>query len=512
MADDLIPYREGMEYGMGVDSPSGDSRNLGVLGDPTSIPNAGGSIVQYELTQVSSDEDLQTSLGISASASGGVGPFSASASMDFAKKCHIHNNSVFLLASVTVTLAFAQIKAPKIAPEAAAKLSDGNTARFQEMYGDSFVRGIQTGGRFFSIVEIITSSSSEQESLSVSLKGSYGAFSGKAAFSSEFSSAVSSRSLKITTHHEGGVVPKEPTSLEEVQAIAAGFAATVEGHGVPYAVLLDKYAILDLPAPPNFVDLQHQLDVLTFCAQERNRIWTAINNVDYIVDNPGQFSDKPGEDDRTPLTRYRTALDADLDAVSAAASHALDHPKDASLPTLTAVQPPMPKRREGESDALAGVGSALVDADPLAKVLRDSVPAGKARDGFNIGMATEAGNTAWGPGAQSIKNSLDGAQQVGFSLAAAYCLARNSNSDAAGRGLAVLAADPDADSARRQLPVGLQWLGFDIASGIFGNPALGALGNTLLGPGSQKMRDSLDADGRIGFDAGTKYHLSKKYV
>jgi hypothetical protein len=512
MADDLVPYRSGMEYGIGIDSPSGDARNVGVLGGPTTIPNAGGSIVEYELTQVSSDEDLQTSLGVSASASGGVGLFSASASMDFAQKCHVHSNSVFLLASVKVNLAFAQIREPAIKPEAAAKLGDGDPTRFQEMYGDSFVRGLQTGGRFFSVVEIFTSSKTEQESLSISVKGSYGLFSGQASFSSEFSQAVSNRSLKITTHHEGGVVPKEPTSLEDVQAIASGFAATVEGHAVPYGVLLDKYTILDLPNPPNYIDLQHQMDVLAYCARQRNALWTALNEVDYILDNPGQFTDAPGADDAAPLVAYRAALTGDLDTVARAASAALQHPRDATLPALSASAPTMPKRREGESDALAAAGESLVSADALAAALCGGQPAGAARRGFYVGMAAMNGHTLWGPGAQSIKDSLDPAGQIGFAEAAAYCLQRNNNSDVARRGAAVLSADPAAKAGQAALPLGLAWLGFAVASGIFGNPALGALGNTATGPGSLGIRGSLDTDGQRGFDSAVAFHLAKKYV
>ncbi len=352
MADDLIPYHQGMDYGVGLDSPSGDTRNFGVLGTPSSIPNAGGSIVDYELSQISTDEDLQTSLGVSVSASGGIGPFSASASLDFARKCHVHSSSVFLLASVKVNLAFAQIKEPKIQPEAAAKLADGNSTRFQEMYGDSFVRGIQTGGRFFAVIEIFASSRSEQESLSASVKGSYGLFSAKGSFSSEFTEAVSSRSLQIRVHHEGGVIPKDPTSLEEVQALATTFAASVEGHAVPYGVLLDKYTILDLPNPPNYIDLQNQMEVLASCAGQRNAIWTALNNVDYVLANPGQFTDKPGDDDMAPLVAYRAALVSDLKAVTAAATRALDHPKSAELPTLTATPPEMPKRIEHSSQVV----------------------------------------------------------------------------------------------------------------------------------------------------------------
>lgn len=54
---------------------------------------------------------------------------------------------------------------------------------------------------------------------------------------------------------EGGVVPKEPTSLEEVQSVASTFAATPsKGNAVLHAVFLEKYTILDLPNPPNYFD------------------------------------------------------------------------------------------------------------------------------------------------------------------------------------------------------------------------------------------------------------------
>jgi hypothetical protein len=54
-------------------------------------------------------------------------------------------------------------------------------------------------------------------------------------------------------------------------------------------------------------------------------------------------------------------------------------------------------------------------------------------------------------------------------------------------------------------------LGFDIATGIFGDPALGALGNTLTGPGSLKIRDSLSAAGQRGFNAAVDLHLARHY-
>jgi len=63
------------------------------------------------------------------------------------------------------------------------------------------------------------------------------------------------------------------------------------------------------------------------------------------------------------------------------------------------------------------------------------------------------------------------------------------------------------------------WLGFDIATGIFGDPALNALGRKSMGTGSEKIR-STSSDGEHvllptdevgkGFDASVAFHLGRK--
>lgn len=513
MRDNLIIYRPGMDYGVGVDSASGDSRSVGVLGEQSSIPNATGSIVTFSLAQVTCDDDLQKALGVSVEGGGGIGCFSASASVDFAQKCHINSHSVFLLIIVEVTLAFSQIKAPKVDPEAAAHLVNGDSARFQDIYGDVFVRGLQTGGRYCAVVEVTTSDQSEQESLALSLKGSYGPFNAQGSFSSSFSQAISTKSLNITASHDGGVVPREALTLEEVQNTAAGFAATVEGKAVPYAALLNKYSILDLPNPPNYIDLQGQLDTLTYCAQQRNAIWTRLNDVAYILGNLGQFETGEGVYDTALLVAYQDALAADMDTVKKAASNALNHPKDAKNPVLTAVAPTLPARKKGETDALAVQGEALANADLLTQAVRDAQAVGPVRRGFYIGLITEEHNTAWGPGAQDILSHLAGDEAVGFRIGAALSLQRNNNRENAALGEKVLALDPAASSERQKhQPAGLYWLGFALGTALFGNPALGAIGSTLPGPGSDKTRASLDPDGQHGFDDAKTFNLAQRHA
>ena len=81
----------------------------------------------------------------------------------------------------------------------------------------------------------------------------------------------------------------------------------------------------------------------------------------------------------------------------------------------------------------------------------------------------------------------------------------------AAKGEAIANADPVVAAARNAEADASYRQGFDIATAIFGDPALGAQGNTQTGPGSLGIRNSLNAAGQRGFNASVKLHLSRKY-
>ena len=160
---------------------------------------------------------------------------------------------------------------------------------------------------------------------------------------------------------------------------------------------------------------------------------------------------------------------------------------------------------------LAAKGEAIANQDPLSTELRNQQPDDSSRRGFDIGMAAAEGQTAPGPGKQRIHDSLMPAEQRGFEIAVAFSLERNRNADFAAKGAAIADADPTVAEARNAEVNVFYRLGFDIATGIFGDPALGAQGNTALGTGSLRIRDSLSAAGQRGFNAAVKLHLSRNY-
>jgi len=161
--------------------------------------------------------------------------------------------------------------------------------------------------------------------------------------------------------------------------------------------------------------------------------------------------------------------------------------------------------------ALATNGEAIANQDPLTVKLRNQQRDESSRRGFDIGMAAAEGQMLMGPGKERIRAALSPAEQIGFDVAVAFSFERNRNAELAATGAAIAQTDPIVAEARNADLNVFYWLGFDIATGIFGDPSLGASGHTAVGPGSLKIRNSLSAIGQRGFDASVKLHLSRNY-
>jgi len=176
----------------------------------------------------------------------------------------------------------------------------------------------------------------------------------------------------------------------------------------------------------------------------------------------------------------------------------------------TAVNFSLSRNRQRITD-MARTGRAIAKKDRLALELRDQQADRAARLGFDIGMAAAEGQTLPGPGKQKIHDSLNADEQGGFDAAVTFSLERNRQADLARVGGIIARRDQFVATVRNGEADVFYRLGFDIASGIFGDPALGARGNTASGPGSLKVRDSLSAAGQRGFNASMALHLSRHY-
>jgi hypothetical protein len=372
VASPEVPFVHGMDFRVGVDTASGGARNAAATGAPSAVPGAGGSTISFFMEQVETVEDLMTSLGISAKASGGIGLFSASARFNFAQSCKVHSSSVFLIVSVQVTEAFQSIAQPGIDPGAADLIANGKMDRFREEFGDMFVRGILSGGQFYGVVEVLTRDQADARSISAGLTASYAAFGASGTFDKAFSDTVSSHRTKVTCFVEGGQNRQLPTTITTMTDRAINFPNELAGNAVPYLALLDDYGVLPLPQPPNFIDLQQQKDVLTECARLRNLHQQWLNDLDYIGGHASEFVDP----DNAQLDQLRIDINTDLNTISAAASQAISEPKSAQLPVgLRVTAPQFPARKEATGDGLPlTIAATPASMTEFPRLVRDVLP------------------------------------------------------------------------------------------------------------------------------------------
>ena len=339
-----VPYYHGLTYGIGVDSPSGAAMNTVATGAPTTVPNGGGQTMSFTFTEVSHQEDLMSHLGVSADASGGIGLFSASARFNFAKDVQMNSSSVFAVLDLRVMNAFTQIDAPGVTANAAAVVGKGDMTGFQRQFGDRFVRGLLTGGAFFGVVEIATSSETDKQTIESTVSGAYSVMKGSVSLSDSFSKAIQDHSVHVQIYTEGGKLPAQlPTDPVALLNAANAWLPTVETSGVVYTALVEGDSILPLPNPPTYLDLQNQEDVLTACSLDRNADMQSLNDIRYIKQNPSQFENLQGgaltAADFTALDSLSRDLSQDMTTITQAANRALTDPKNAAYPILKVVPP-----------------------------------------------------------------------------------------------------------------------------------------------------------------------------
>lgn len=339
----LTEYGYGMDLGVGLDTLSGRQRGDGVVRTPAEeVTGAEGQTVSFFLDRIETLEQLETALGVSAEASVGFGIGGGSAKLDFVRNCSFNSFSLFMLARVAVMNSFRQMRDVRLTESAAALVASGEGERFRERFGDSFVRGLLTGGEFFAVLEIETSSEGEKEDVSGQVEGGYGTFSAEVEFSSSVAALASHSSVKVSSFQRGG----DTTQAETASAIAKKaleFGPDVAGdRGVPYAVTLMDYRSLDMPAEPNWVDLQNAKDVIRATLRLRASVLTVLNDIDYILTHRNQF--EPHDTEQLNATRNRLA--AAFNGLTDAASRCADDVSQCRLPEaldLTSVELPIRK-------------------------------------------------------------------------------------------------------------------------------------------------------------------------
>ena len=523
LSEVTVPFQNSFDLGIGLDSRNASPMGMAIQGKASQVDLASGATVRFEINRIKSTAELEDKLDITAQASYAAGPFAdVSGRFGFAQSSKIEKSSLSFAITSIIKLAHVSINEPQLTPEASSLVD--NSLIFQSKFGDMFVRGLDRGGYFCAVMKLSTKDSDQAQEISASLSGAYALFSAEAKTKFDKIQNDHQSEVSISVYHEGGPLGLIMNTLNDPSQFYAMFQTWLKSFvddpnhmAVPYAATLAPIAIANGPLPPNANDDEFARDVLVRCAKERSECLDNLNMMDVIIQAPTHYT-FTAPVSIASITDAARGYQEDLQLIHAAASATMNHPSSAKLPAAYAadtkqaypqgIRPdPMPALNLGQLSALAARGEQLVLGDSLLIAMRDLEPVGPGRKGFEIGLAVAEDDSLQGPMKDQFgKDHINDFDPDAYRRGIDFMVDRNANADLAGRGSTAVAAKPEATAARAKLAVGIKWLGFNIGAGLFGSAADGAVGNTLRGPGSNKIRESLSGASRIGFDAALSFY------
>lgn len=353
-----VPHHVTYNFGVGVDRLSGTAMNRVVNPIPVPPLDAGGAIQSFDISRVSSTEDMQQKLGIDINASYGCASFGAGASarFSFAQDSQVHAESLFL--AITSTLRFADLSISDcVLTSNAAQVIDRPDI-FTARYGDMFARACQRGGIFVGLMRIETFDEHVATQIEGELKGSYGLFS--ADMAAKFSTVTSKHNANVycSVYAEGGPViqihnPNEPGELLNLaNTWISEMFRDPNQYARPYQWTLAPTSIAEGPLPLNSADIEHAQDVLKFCARERSTLLDQVNQLTWWLRHQENY-DWTGSATPEQITTTVRAMQIDLDTVAACASAAINSPIHALMPADYATAQ-VPLRQYPSSQPLIG--------------------------------------------------------------------------------------------------------------------------------------------------------------
>jgi hypothetical protein len=341
--------------GMGFNSESGLAIGTALENFTVEVdPNAPGQEVDASITIVNTHEELMDSLGMSFEAHGRYGLFSGSIKARFSERSNYNSTSTFLVARCVVENPFTRGANFEVKPAAHALLDALRFEEFKTAFGDSFVRGLQTGGEFYSVIRITSVSTSTQTELAASAHAAVDGLITSLDFKAELTKANANASTKtefsaMMLQRAGSGEEIAPTvEIDEVKARFKGFPTIVKNSPVAYEAEVATYDTLPLPVP-TAVEQEAFLLALLDAREKKLRYIQTRNDLDFARRNPLFFESLPHDDVLTAATTvYTQLLNAVLDHAIKLSRGQITPPRvfDPSTLTPPIIEPtPIPLKR-----------------------------------------------------------------------------------------------------------------------------------------------------------------------
>ncbi|MGW0184805.1 hypothetical protein ACWDV7_03515 [Streptomyces sp. NPDC003362] len=297
----IVPFADGMALGLGLDDLTGAVGTLRAITfeTATAATSDEGMEARYDTALLYSSQQMYESLGVSVSAEGRYGMFSAEGKFSFAEQSRFNSQSTFLLARADIQNAFVSVDRPAPVEDAHELVSRGDTETFRKRYGDLFIRGMKSGGEFIAILSITSESQENQRKLGVALKASFDGLMASGSVSTEIQHEIAElrqrSEVRVTTYQRGGSGDgiSYTGTIEAVMERLKSFANSVKQHPKAYSVQAAPYDTLVFRDRPNWFDIRRAQEVLEDCLKKRLHLLTLRNDIELVLLHPEYFKAPP---------------------------------------------------------------------------------------------------------------------------------------------------------------------------------------------------------------------------
>lgn len=242
----------GLLLGMGCDSAISKTFSQ-PFEEPLNVQqldNTTGQTVYLSLQLITSSQELSKKLHVHPSASLPFWGFNTSIEAKLVSDQIINAYYTYLLVSVIVKNPERTISRPKLTYEACDILKRGGIKAFEKSYGPEYLSGVVTGGCYYGLLEIKTSSRTQQQEIATKVTSGrgWGAWSitGAGQLENMLREVTDNKEMKITVLRSGGVGIQIGTTLEEMIHEARSFPQLVANAPIPFWGNFKEYRNTDL--------------------------------------------------------------------------------------------------------------------------------------------------------------------------------------------------------------------------------------------------------------------------
>jgi hypothetical protein len=274
------------------------------------------------LNDVTSEDDLARSLGVSANASFGNGVFSADASVQYLSSTKLTSYSSYLLVTSSNQNARQLLTHYTLTNEAKSALRSG-LPQFVKLCGDQYVSGLVTGGSISAVLSASSSTTAEQEDASATLHAAGFGGSLDASVKSKLQTYQDNGRLNIQIIRQGPAEAWPAGTVTDLISYAQAFPAKVAGNSK------SAWTTFYLVSSYNeiFEKWNAPASQVAFYLREGpylRQLYQARNDYTYISNNSSQF----GATSSIKLNNEISVLGSEIGRVQGAANTCLSDPTE----------------------------------------------------------------------------------------------------------------------------------------------------------------------------------------